>query len=307
MGFFRDVDEGKVGGKNSLNAEDMLDSLEDITIDDAFASLDGAMTAEEALASLDADYVKEMESAVEGLSDSDGSVDEIPDMPDDSAQGGEELTLEEVLADLPDMLSDNNTEDNNNESANAEEVTEDVSEATDSVSEGIDIADAGNSVSADNENMEDVSMAHETTVISKGTTIRGGISSDCSLDVMGVITGDVDCQGKLCIYGTVSGNTSASEIYVETSQKLNGDLISTGNVKISEKSVVIGTIQATSAFVAGAVKGDLDIDGPVVIDASAVIHGNITAKSLQLNTGAVLQGICNIGTKDTDINSIFAD
>lgn len=300
MGFFRDVDEGKVGGKNSLNAEDMLDSLEDITIDDAFASLDGAMTAEEALASLDADYVKEMESAVDGLTDSGDSVDEIPDMSDDSVQDGEELTLEEVLADLPDILSGNNAEDNSNESANAEEVT-------DSVSEGIEIADAGNSVSADNENMEDVSMAHETTVISKGTTIRGGISSDCSLDVMGVITGDVDCQGKLCIYGTVSGNTSASEIYVETSHKLNGDLISTGNVKISEKSVVIGTIQATSAFVAGAVKGDLDIDGPVVIDASAVIHGNITAKSLQLNNGAVLQGICNVGTKDTDINSIFAD
>lgn len=300
MGFFRDVDEGKFGGKNSLNAEDMLDSLEDITIDDAFASMDGAMTAEEALASLDADYVKEMESAVEGLSDSNDSVGDIPDMSDDSVQDGKELTLEEVLADLPDILSDNNTEDNGNDSANTKKVT-------DSVSEVMGTADAGNSVSVNNENMEDVSMAHETTVISKGTTIRGGISSDCSLDVMGVITGDVDCQGKLCIYGTVSGNTSASEIYVETSQKLNGDLISTGSVKISEKSVVIGTIQAASAFIAGAVKGDLDIDGPVVIDATAVIHGNITAKSLQLNTGAVLQGICNIGTKDTDINSYFAD
>ena len=56
-----------------------------------------------------------------------------------------------------------------------------------------------------------------------------------------------------------------------------------------------------------AVKGDIDIDGPVVVDSTAVIFGNVTAKSLQLNTGAVIQGICNIGTKDVDIASIFGE
>ena len=58
--------------------------------------------------------------------------------------------------------------------------------------------------------------AQEVTVITKGTTINGGIKSDTSLVVKGTIEGDVECQGKLTITGKVAGNTIASEIYVNT-------------------------------------------------------------------------------------------
>ena len=53
MGFFRDVDEGKVTNDEGLNSNDIMESLDDISIDDAFASMGDIMTAEEALASLD--------------------------------------------------------------------------------------------------------------------------------------------------------------------------------------------------------------------------------------------------------------
>lgn len=145
----------------------------------------------------------------------------------------------------------------------------------------------------------------EVTVITKGTTIKGGISSDCSLEVMGVITGDVECQGKLSIFGSVSGNAIASEIFVNTPVKLVGDLNSTGCVKVSENSVVVGKIVAVSAYIAGAIKGDIEVLGPVVVDKSAVVVGNITAKTLQFNNGAVCEGICTVGTIPSDISAKF--
>jgi hypothetical protein len=46
------------------------------------------------------------------------------------------------------------------------------------------------------------------TVITKGTTINGSIISDCSLDVMGTINGDIECLGKLTISGKVTGTPS---------------------------------------------------------------------------------------------------
>ena len=49
------------------------------------------------------------------------------------------------------------------------------------------------------------------TVITKGTTINGSIISDCSLDVMGTINGDIECLGKLTISGKVTGNAKAAE------------------------------------------------------------------------------------------------
>lgn len=87
------------------------------------------------------------------------------------------------------------------------------------------------------ETVEDNS--EETTVITKGTTINGGIKSDTSLVVKGVIEGDVECQGKLTITGHVAGNSTASEIYVNT-PRLEGSLNSHGSVKIDVSTVVIG-------------------------------------------------------------------
>ena len=114
------------------------------------------------------------------------------------------------------------------------------------------------------------------TVITKGTTINGSIISDCSLEVMGTINGDIECLGKLSISGKVSGNSMASEVYVNT-DRLEGSINSEGSVKIGLGTVVIGDITATSGVIAGAVKGEIDISGPIVIDSTAIIKGNIKA------------------------------
>ena len=142
------------------------------------------------------------------------------------------------------------------------------------------------------------------TVITKGTTINGSIISDCSLDVMGTINGDIECLGKLTISGKVSGNSMASEVFVNT-DRLEGSITSEGCVKIGLGTVVIGDISASSAVFAGAVKGEIDVNGPVVLDSTAVIKGNIKAKSVQMNNGAVIDGFCSLAYAELDVDSIF--
>lgn len=142
------------------------------------------------------------------------------------------------------------------------------------------------------------------TVITKGTTINGSIISDCSLEVMGTINGDIECLGKLSISGRISGNSMASEVYVKT-DRVEGSINSEGSVKIGQGTVVIGDITATSGVIAGAVKGEIDITGPIVIDSTAIIKGNIKAKSVQMNNGAVLEGFCSLSYASVDINNIF--
>ena len=43
----------------------------------------------------------------------------------------------------------------------------------------------------------------------------------------------------------------------------------------------VNNIFATSAVIAGAVKGDIDVHGPVILDTSAIVMGNIKSKSVQ--------------------------
>ena len=142
------------------------------------------------------------------------------------------------------------------------------------------------------------------TVITKGTTINGSIISDCSLDVMGTINGDIECLGKLTISGKVTGNSLASEVVVNT-DRLEGSVVSEGAVKIGLGTVVIGDITAASAVFAGAVKGEIDVKGPVVLDSTAIIKGNIKAKSIQMANGAVMDGFCSLSYADLKIDDIF--
>lgn len=144
----------------------------------------------------------------------------------------------------------------------------------------------------------------DVTVISKGTTINGSISSDGSLDIMGNITGDVECLGKLSITGKIIGNSTAAEVYINT-ERLEGSVNSEGSVKVGLGTVVVGDIVATSGVIAGAVKGEIDINGPIVIDSTAIIKGNIKAKSVQINNGAVIEGFCSLAYSDIDLDNVF--
>ena len=144
------------------------------------------------------------------------------------------------------------------------------------------------------------------TVITKGTTINGSIISDCSLKVMGTVIGDIECQGKLSISGKITGNSIASEIEIN-SKRLEGSVNSEGNIKIEPGTVVIGDITASSGQIAGAVKGEVDINGPVILDTTAIVKGNVKAKSVQMNNGAVLEGFCSLTYASVDIDDVFEE
>ena len=145
-----------------------------------------------------------------------------------------------------------------------------------------------------------------TSVIAAGMTIAGDITSQSSVDVKGCVNGNINIQGKLNITGHITGNSKAPEIVVSKAM-VNGELESTGTVYIETGSVVIGNIIATGAVVSGAIKGDLDIRGAVVLESSAIVKGNIKSKSVQMNNGAVIEGICSQCYADVSPTAFFDD
>ncbi len=140
--------------------------------------------------------------------------------------------------------------------------------------------------------MSKVNKYGELATITAGMMVSGDITSEGSLELEGSVTGNINVHGQLKITGNVTGNLQAAEIYAGNA-KINGDTTCTGGVKIESSTVVIGDIQAGSAIIAGAVKGNLDIHGPVILDTSAIVMGNIKSKSVQINNGAVIEGICS--------------
>lgn len=146
----------------------------------------------------------------------------------------------------------------------------------------------------------------ETSSITAGMTINGDVMSEGSLDLIGCVNGNIDILGKLNVTGYVNGNSKAAEIFADNA-KINGEISSEGAVKIGASSVVIGNICATSAVIAGAVKGDIDVKGPVILDTSAIVMGNIKSKSVQINNGAVIEGMCSQCYAEVNPISFFDD
>ncbi len=146
----------------------------------------------------------------------------------------------------------------------------------------------------------------EVAVVTAGMNIVGDITAGGSLDLFGSVSGNISISGKLNILGNVDGDSRASEIYCENAQ-INGEVNSLGSVKVGQSSVIIGNIFATSAVIAGAVKGDIDVKGPVILDTSAIVMGNIKSKSVQINNGAVIEGVCSQCYADVSPTSFFDD
>jgi cytoskeletal protein CcmA (bactofilin family) len=147
-------------------------------------------------------------------------------------------------------------------------------------------------------------VSEETSVITASTILTGDLQSSGSLDIQGTINGNVACNGKLTVTGTINGNSNSAEFFADVA-KIEGEVVSSGTVKVGTGSVIIGNISASSAVIAGAVKGDIDVQGPVVVDTSAVIMGNIKSRSVQINNGAVIEGFCSQCYADIDVQGLF--
>ena len=283
MGFFKDFKDDLSQAVNELLPEDKA-NLEE--------------TEEQMVNTLDADT-----NAAKEVAGSDKMKEWLNEL---AEEGNDEES--DMNGEKDDLESGNEFEDAENEEGAGVDDNVDL-ELLDALNKDEDTEEAAASEESEKEDMQKVRSAStardaELSVISKGTIINGSISSGGALDIMGNVTGDIDCHGKLSITGKVMGDVSASEVFINT-DRLEGNITSEGTVKIGLGTVLIGNVSGKSGVIAGAVKGEIDINGPVVIDSTAIIKGNIKAKSVQINNGAIIDGFCSLSYSDVNIDDIF--
>lgn len=283
MSFFKDFKEDLSQAVNELLPEELHSE------EDTEEQIVNTLEPDEALRASENEKMLELiDEFTSEEAPSEDNMTEVEQPVDDEAESEDNISLEIIEEEGDNM--DDNIDLELLDALNAEEETEQPEETIEKTAPKLKATAIAND--------------DEVTVISKGTTINGSISSDGSLDIMGSITGDIECLGKLSITGKVNGNSTAAEVYVNT-ERLEGSINSEGSVKIGLGTVVIGDILASSGVIAGAVKGEIDINGPIVIDSTAIIKGNIKAKSVQINNGAVIEGFCSLSYSAVDVDNIF--
>ncbi|WP_035794820.1 polymer-forming cytoskeletal protein [Butyrivibrio sp. WCD3002] len=268
--------------KKDLNA--MLDHLDEIELGDNGAD---KKADDEPVVSEDVKTVEEtVEEKVEEVEDS-SIADVIPEVSKETASDAE------VVADLTESLSSVVETEKEEELPVREEVKYEAPTNTIRNNGGFETMDIQQQTPTD-----------ETASITEGMKVVGNLETTGSLELVGKITGNVICLGKLNVTGEIEGDSKAAEIYAEAA-RITGEVRSQGSVKIGQSTVVIGNIFATSAVIAGAVKGDIDVPGPVVLDTTAIVMGNIKSQSVQINNGAVIEGNCSQAYAEVNPSAFF--
>lgn len=79
--------------------------------------------------------------------------------------------------------------------------------------------------------------------------------------------------------------------------KLIGSFVTDGHVLIGDKAEINANIVANSAFISGAVTGNVDINEALDIASNAKIKGDIKASSIAIEAGCEIDGHVNINKK----------
>lgn len=103
---------------------------------------------------------------------------------------------------------------------------------------------------------------------------------------------------------------NAAETIVGPSVKIQGDLVSEGNIRIEggvtgkvhtsqsvhigEAAVISADVQAGNAIVAGQVSGNIKVSGNLILQSTARINGDIACGVLRVEDGALFSGKCNM-------------
>ncbi len=284
---------------------------------DMVADVEAALKeAEEFDVDFQKDFQEESGNLEDDFEEEDGLEDDFEEQPAKSSSGMEEefmeenSNLEDDFEEIEEIEENNIVEEKLPETPVYEEKEEQVfmqpiQEEVQSEKNVEEQESKGDRKMAETTKLTGVA-SDETSIITEGMTITGDISSKGSLEILGTINGNVETLGKMDVAGSINGDSKAAEIYAD-SANINGEVRSEGVIKIGQSSVIIGNIFATSAAIAGAVKGDIDVKGPVILDTTAIVMGNIKSKSVQINNGAVIEGLCSQCYADVNPTAFFED
>lgn len=94
--------------------------------------------------------------------------------------------------------------------------------------------------------------------------------------------------------GTIIQGKLSFDTPVRIDGKLSGEVFSTSTLIIGETGVVDAQVEAESLVILGKVKGQVTVREKVELRSGGELEGEVTSKSLRVETGAVLNGSCRM-------------
>lgn len=146
------------------------------------------------------------------------------------------------------------------------------------------------------------SVTAGATVLGEGAVFTGNLEASGPVELRGIFTGNIVSKEEIKLSGTLTGDVTGANIQINGC-RLKGNVNAEKDVRIDAGSVIIGNISADSVALNGKVRGDLNIRRALVLEAHATLLGNAGAATISIQEGAVFQG--EMKSTSTDLVAMF--
>jgi len=135
----------------------------------------------------------------------------------------------------------------------------------------------------------------ETAIITKATKVEGSLNTDSNIVIAGEMIGDVTSTNSVSTTGRILGGVTCKN-FEGNNAKIEGDIKVENILIIKNNCDILGDISAKRIELSGRVKGNIVQSGEVFIAKEAYIIGNVTASTISIEKGAIIQGLIKIKT-----------
>ncbi len=130
---------------------------------------------------------------------------------------------------------------------------------------------------------------YQATVLAAGSVFEGTLRAKGDVDLACEFKGDIFAEGDVIIRTSLDGNVTGRCVEL-ISCTLKGDMKADSQIKIHQGSAVQGNISTKNLVCSGQINGDVVASGHVVLEGSAKLTGNLTAVTLSMEEGAMIEG-----------------
>ena len=130
---------------------------------------------------------------------------------------------------------------------------------------------------------------HQTTILAEGSTFEGTLHAKGDVDLACTFCGDILSEGKVTMRTSLVGNVTGNSVEL-VDCKVQGNIQVATLLKISSRSVVTGDIKTQDLLCSGEIAGNIEARGHVILSSSARLKGDLTAATLTIEQGAVIEG-----------------
>ena len=141
------------------------------------------------------------------------------------------------------------------------------------------------------------SVRTQKMVVPEGVVIEGSFSSASETEISGQVDGDVTVDGKLTLGPSAMVAGSVRVAICRVDGQVDGKIECGQELELGPTGRLNHDAMAGKRMtVAGQVNGNITCGGQLLLMASAKVNGNIRARSIVIEEGAIFNGACSMST-----------